>query len=93
MAALGTIRKRGVTLVVFCQLYRLNFFWLDINLNILIKIPRILPLPVGIGKVSKNISIGRNENKNTFTNPLPKNLERTKPIKIERPNNITSLTP
>lgn len=54
---------------------------------------KILPLPVGIGRVKRKVNIGKKQNKKTLSNPDPRNFESKYPIIIDIPKSITSLTP
>ncbi len=53
----------------------------------------MFPLPVGIGRVIKNVRIGKKQKKNIFIRPVPKNLASKKPIKIDIPSSKTSFIP
>lgn len=54
---------------------------------------KILPDPFGIGKVIKNVRIGKKQKKNILISPVPKIFASIKPTRTDRPSSNISLIP
>lgn len=53
----------------------------------------MFPDPFGIGKVIKNVRIGKKQKKNILINPVPNSFASIKPTNTDKPNNNISLIP